>query len=92
RWVVGEVGGAPAGSAHMGGHHIVAGEDLHHITGGARVQAVPDQPPRHGIECLANFEVRVHPDGADRPAGEFKCPGRQCDQRLLLHSFEHPQG
>ncbi len=45
------------------GHHIVAGEDLHHITGGARVQALPDQPPRHGIECLANLRWRVHPDG-----------------------------
>ena len=47
RRVVGEVGGPPARTAHVGGHHVGAGEDLHDVSGGAGMQALPDQPPRH---------------------------------------------
>jgi hypothetical protein len=75
---MGEVGGPPGQAAHMGGDHLaVVGEDLHDVAGGAGVQPPPDQPPRHAVERLADLEVRIHPDGADRPGGEFERPGRQ---------------
>ncbi len=70
----------------MGGT-IVAGEDLHHH-GGARAGVQP--PRREEPECLADFGAC--PPRRCRSTSEFKCAGRQWDQRLLLRSFEHPQG
>ena len=61
----------------MGGDHLVVGEDLHDVAGGAGVQPLPDQPPRHAVERLADLEVRVDTDGANRPGGEFERVARQ---------------
>ena len=91
RRVVIKVGGPPAGSAHMGGHHIGTGEDLHDVPGGAGMQALSDQPPRHAVERLADLEMRIDSDGANRPRGQLEGPGRQRDQRITFDRLEHSQ-
>ena len=89
--VVIKVGGPPAGSAHMGGHHIGTGEDLHDVPGCAGMQALSDQPPRHAVERLGDLEMRIDSDGANRPRGQLEGPGRQRVQRITFDRLEHSQ-
>jgi hypothetical protein len=82
---------APGQSQHVGGDRVPVVHDLHDVAAGAGMDLLADQPPRHRIECLANLDMAIGRDLADRPRRELEWVRRQRDQRRGLHRLEHPQ-
>ena len=52
----------PAGSTCVGGDDLALVQDLHRVPGGAGVDLLSDQPPRHRVQRLADLDVAVRAD------------------------------
>ena len=67
RRVVLEVGGPAPQQLDVGGDDLALVQDLHGVPRGPGINLLPDQPPRHRVEGLADFEVAVRADTPGRP-------------------------
>ena len=61
-----------AGSTWVGCYDLALVQDLHGVPGGAGVDVLSDQPPRHRVQRLADLDVAVRADLAGRPRCQLR--------------------